>query len=288
MSILKVEKLNKTYEKFQLRDVSFQINKGYIMGFIGANGAGKTTTLKCILNMVKANSGNVSVFGEDFYENEVKYKSEIGVMFGGSDFYPNVKLKKLTDVVKRFYDNWDEGIYQGYMKRFKLDDEKKVRELSDGMRVKYSLVLALSHKAKLFILDEPTSGLDPVARDNILELFQELIEDGEKSILFSTHITSDLEKCADYITYINNGKIIASATKDDLIESYRMVKGTNAQLDNVKSDMIAYKINAFGFSGLIETQKIFNESGLDVSAPSLEEIMIYHAKKENDNEEFNI
>jgi len=219
MSMLAVKDLNKRYEKFHLKDVSFSLDKGYIMGFIGANGAGKTTTLKSILNMVKADSGKVTMFGEDFYENEIEHKQKIGFMFGGTDYYSNSELKKITDVFKRFYANWDDAVYEGYMKRFKLDRNKKLRELSHGMRVKYSLVFALSHGAEILILDEPTSGLDPVARDDLLELFQELVEDGEKSILFSTHITSDLEKCADYITFINNGEIIESTSKDDLITS---------------------------------------------------------------------
>ena len=145
-----------------------------------------------------------------------------------------------------FNPHWDDDLYRGYMKRFSLDENKKVAELSSGMRVKYSLTLALSHRARLLILDEPTSGLDPVARDNLLELFQELIEDGKRSILFSTHITSDLEKCADYITYIENGCIIESRTKDDLIAAYRLVKGTQDQLQGQASSLIAYKVNAFG------------------------------------------
>lgn len=284
MSILTVKKINKKYEKFHLKDVSFELEKGYIMGFIGSNGAGKTTTLKCILNMVQKNSGRVSVLGQDFSQNEIALKQQIGFMFGGVDYYAKKKLCAITDVVKRFYTNWDDAVYQDYMRKFVLDEDKKVEELSHGMRVKYSLALALSHHATLFLLDEPTSGLDPVARDELLEIFQELIEDGNRSILFSTHITSDLEKCADYITYIENGKIIASRTKDDLVGSYKVVKGTKEQLEWLKPSLISYKTNAFGFSGLIKTQDL--KDGLDIAAepPNLEEIMIYHAKKEAQNE----
>ena len=284
MDMLKVTKLNKRYEKFHLKDVSFTLDKGYIMGFIGSNGAGKTTTLKCILDMVQKDSGQVSVLGEDFVGNEIALKQQIGFMFGGVDYYSKKKLKIITDVVKRFYTNWDENVYQDFMSKFALEEDKKVEELSHGMRVKYSLVLALSHHATLFLLDEPTSGLDPVARDELLEVFQELIEDGNRSILFSTHITSDLEKCADYITYIEDGKIIASQTKDDLIDSYKIVKGTLEQLEWLKSSLISYKTNAFGFSGLIKTEDLKEDTGVSAESPNLEEIMIYHAKKEAQNE----
>lgn len=284
MSILTVEGLHKRYPTFHLNDVSFTMEPGYIMGFIGANGAGKTTTLKSILNLVQKDAGKVSVLGKDFTQNEISLKQEIGYMFGGVDYYAKTKIKKITDVVRRFYTNWDEARYREYLKRFSLDENKKVAELSSGMRIKFSLTLALSHHARLLILDEPTSGLDPVARDDLLELFQELIEDGERSILFSTHITSDLEKCADYITYIENGRIIESRTKDDLIAAYRLVKGTQNQLQESADRLIAYKTHAFGFTGLIRTADLREGSGLTVEPPTLEEIMIYHAKKEAENE----
>ena len=197
------------------------------------------------------------------------------------DYYPKAKLKTLTSVVSKFYENWDDEVYFHYLNKFGLDENKRVSELSSGMKIKYSLTLSLSHHAKLYILDEPTSGLDPVARDELLELFQELVEDGQKSILFSTHITSDLEKCADYITYIKNGQIIASDTKDDLINSFRLVKGSNDKLEMIKQSLISHKTNSFGFSGLIKTENLASNTDLNISPPTLEEIMIYHEKKEN-------
>lgn len=284
MSILTVEGLHKRYPAFHLDDVTFTLEPGYIMGFIGANGAGKTTTLKCILNLVQKDAGKVTVLGQDFTRNEMSLKQEIGYMFGGVDYYAKTRIESITDVTRRFYSHWDDDLYRGFMKRFSLDENKKVSELSSGMRIKFSLTLALSHHAKLLLLDEPTSGLDPVARDDLLELFQELIEDGERSILFSTHITSDLEKCADYITYIQNGRIIESRAKDDLIAAYRVVKGTQDQLPGVASRLIACKAHAFGFTGLMKTTELTKDSALSVEAPTLEEIMIYHAKKEADYE----
>lgn len=280
MEILSVKNLNKRYETFELKDVSFTLDSGYIMGFIGSNGAGKTTTLKSILNLVRKDSGDVSVFGKDFTQNEIELKQEIGFIFGGVDYYLKGRIKDITDVVRRFYPNWEESTYAANMKRFAIDENKKVAELSNGMRVKYSLALALSHNAKLLILDEPTSGLDPVARDNILELFQELIERGDRSILFSTHITSDLEKCADYITYIQNGRIIESCAKDDLIASYSLVQGNKNQLALLKPSLISFKEHAFGFTGLVRAESLKAPAGLAVEPPSIEDIMIYHEKRE--------
>ena len=286
MLALEVKGLNKRYKKFRLNDVSFELQKGYIMGFIGMNGAGKTTTLKSILNMIQLESGDIKVFGKDFATNELELKQDIGYAFGGVNFYTKKKVKQVTDTVKRFYMNWDQQTYEMYLKRFQLDPEKKLSELSEGMKIKYNITLALSHNAKLFILDEPTSGLDPVARDNLLELFQELVEDGERSILFSTHITTDLEKCADYITYINNGQIISTGSIDDFINGYRLLSGTNEQLEKVQNTMLSYKTNSFGFSGLIKTDLVPVTDSSDrfaIEKPNLEEIMIYYAKREEQN-----
>ena len=286
MEMLSIQNLNKKYETFALKNVSFTLEKGYIMGFIGRNGAGKTTTLKTMLNLVHADSGSAFVFGKEFVANEFAIKQKIAFMFGGATFYPKKKLKTITSVIKRFYEEWDDEAYERYMKRFDLDTNKRVEQLSEGMKVKYDLALALSHNAQLLILDEPTSGLDPVSRDDLLELFQELIEDGEKSILFSTQITSDLEKCADFITYIKNGEIVASTDKDDFIGSYKIVKGTGEQLtEGLMHRLIGYKKNAFGFTGLIATEKLPVCDGLEVSAPDIESIMIYF-EKEQKNEKF--
>lgn len=279
MIALEVKDLNKKYQDFQLKNVSFQLEKGYIMGFIGANGSGKTTTIKSILNMVHVESGEVHIMGKNMIEHELELKQDIGFAFGSIDFYSRSKIKRLTDVIKKFYKNWDNETYNNYLRRFKLDENKKIIDLSTGMKVKYSLALALSHGAKLIILDEPTSGLDPVARDDLLDIFQELVVDGEISILFSTHITSDLEKCADFITFIENGQIIHSAEKEELKESYLLLNGNGNQLDQVKEKLISYKINSFGFTGLIHSSDFDSSSDIKVTTPSLEEVMIYFVKK---------
>lgn len=280
MLALDIRNVTKTYPNFQIKDVSFQLEQGYIMGFIGANGAGKTTTIKSILNMIQIDSGEIFVMGKNIAENEIALKQEIGCAFGDVDFYTRSKIKTLTSITKRFYPNWNDETYYTYLKRFKLDENKKIAELSTGMRVKYNLALALSHGAKLLVLDEPTSGLDPVSRDDLLDLFLELIADGEFSILFSTHITSDLEKCADFITFIEDGRIVASSEKHDFMESYRLLSGSADQLREVKEQLIAYKINAFGFTGLIHAKDFDPSSNLKAATPSLEEIMVYFAKKE--------
>lgn len=222
--MLVVQNLSKRYPGFLLDNVSFHLKPGRIMGLIGRNGAGKTTTLKSILNLVKPDNGTVTMFGRDFYTNEESCKQQIGVVLGGIDFYSHKKLTHITAVTKRFYQEWDEDAYQKYLKMFSLDPEKRVKELSAGMQVKFMVALALSHNAKLLIFDEPTSGLDPVSRDDLLNLFRQLVKDGSRSILYSTHITSDLEKCADDITYIKDGKLLRSAEKSQFIESFQFLK----------------------------------------------------------------
>lgn len=281
MLALDIKKLSKKYEHFHLRDVSFQLEKGYIMGFIGANGAGKTTTIKSILNLIHVDSGEIHIFGKNMTDHEVELKQEIGSAFGDINFYTRNTIKTLTNVIKTFYRNWDDETYYKYLKKFELIEDKKIAELSTGMKVKYSLTLALSHGAKLLILDEPTSGLDPVARDSLLDVFRELVADGEISILFSTHITSDLEKCADFITYIHNGKIINSAEKEEFIDGYRLLNGTKEQLDTIKDQLISYKSNSFGFTGLVHTKDFDPSLEIKATVPNLEEIMIYCSKKED-------
>ncbi len=224
MNMLSVQGLSKHYPGFALRNITFSLPQGKIMGLIGKNGAGKTTTLKSMLNLVRPDSGEIEMFRCDFMENEESCKQNIGVVFGEIDFYKHKKLDAITAVTKRFYRNWDEKAYQKYLREFALDPQKRVKELSSGMKVKYMLALALSHNARLLILDEPTSGLDPVSRDDLLGLFRQLVKDGERSILFSTQITSDLEKCADEITYIKDGKLLKSGAKLVFLKSFQTLK----------------------------------------------------------------
>ena len=214
MSIVQVRGLNKTYPSFKLKNVSFDIDEGRITGFIGRNGAGKTTTIKSMLNLVHPDSGEIVYFGKPLRENENEIKQLIGYSTGSVNWYPRKKLRDIVSVVQNCYDTWDEEAYRKYLALFSLDENKAAVELSEGMKVKCNLLLALSHNAKVLILDEPTSGLDPFARDELLELFTELKGHGV-AVFFSTHIISDIEKCADDIVYISKGEIAAALPKDD-------------------------------------------------------------------------
>ena len=221
MNVLEVQGLTKRYPAFTLDHVSFTVPQGAVMGFIGRNGAGKSTTLKSILGMVHPDEGAVRVFGMDYAANEAAIRRELGVVLGGIDFYPKKKLGVITDVTRRFYDNWDEEKYRHYLQLFALDESKRVDQLSSGMKVKYMIALALSHSARLLILDEPTSGLDPVSRDELTELLGRIVADGTRSVLFSTHITSDLEKCATHIAFIKDGVMQYSGAIGDFRVQYR-------------------------------------------------------------------
>lgn len=223
-AVLSVQSINKHYPGFALENVSFSLAPNRIMGLIGKNGAGKSTTLKAILNMVSPESGNVTMFQKNFYQYEKECKQRIGVVFGGIDFYPLKKLSTITAVTQKFYTDWDEEQYQKYIKRFALNESKKFKELSNGMKVKYLLALALSHHAELLILDEPTSGLDPVSLEELLHIFRQIVKNEKCSILFSTHITSDLDRCTDDITYIQNGRVLQSADKDTFLRSFEHLK----------------------------------------------------------------
>ena len=233
MKVLNVSRITKVYPSFKLCEVSFGVEKDTIMGLIGRNGAGKSTILKSILNIVYADSGTVTFFDMDMKQNESEIKQRIGYAGGTVDFFKKRKIRDIIAVTKCFYKDWDEKAYQKYMKLFELSEEKTPSELSQGMKVKLNLVMALSHKAELLILDEPTSGLDPVSREEILMIFKYLKSQGV-SILFSTHITSDLEKCADEITYIREGEIVYSGSLDGFMQGQ--------SLDDV---MMEYEKEAF-------------------------------------------
>lgn len=229
MTPLEVRSLCKSYPSFRLRDVSFSLEPGKITGFIGRNGAGKSTTLKALLGLVHPESGEVLFFGRDRRTAEAEVKRRVGFVAGGADFYPRKTLRIISEVTRGFYPEWDEGTYRTLLGRFGLDECKTPSQLSEGMKVKYSLALALSHRAELLILDEPTSGLDPVSRDELLDLFMDLSAGGT-TILFSTHITEDLDKCADRILYIRDGAIRADGALPEFIGGYRLAERAGTEL----------------------------------------------------------
>ncbi len=278
--MLEVKNLCKSYPTFKLDNVGFTLPDGMIMGFIGQNGAGKTTTLKCIMRAVVADSGEVFVDGRDMKTHEAENKQAISFTLGAFNYYRNEKLKKIADTYRTFYSKWNDQSFLEYCKKFKLVLDKRVKELSAGMKVKFALALAMSHDAKTFIFDEPTSGLDPIARDELLDVFREIVYEGDKSILFSTHITSDLEKCADYILFIRDGKIVVNMPKDQLLESHVVLKGSVEQLDEIKHKVVAYKQHSFGFTALAKRENFSSTSEFVTEKPTLDDIMVYYNKEE--------
>ena len=219
MNVLEVRGLRKSYPGFCLQDVSFSVGQGRITGFIGRNGAGKTTTIKSILNLVHPDGGEIRFFGMPLPGHEAEIKKRIGYSTGTVSWYPRKKIRDLVGIVRHFYETWDDGAYRKYLSLFDLNEDKTPLELSEGMKVKLNLLIALSHRAEILILDEPTSGLDPFSRDELLGLFAELREHGV-AIFFSTHNTSDLEKCADDIVYISHGEIVSAMPKTDFTAEY--------------------------------------------------------------------
>jgi len=285
-NILELKKVCKHYPKFDLKDVSFSIPYGSIMGFIGRNGAGKTTTLKGLMKMIHFNSGEVFVFGKNMEEQEKEIKQNIGFTLSELTYYPNKKIKTIVDVTSRFYPNFSYEKFNKCCELFNLDINKKLEELSSGMKVKYSLAVALSSGAKLLILDEPTSGLDPISRDEILDIFKDIVKDKSRAILFSTHITSDLDKCASDITYIHKGEIIFSGSKDELLNKYILINGKSSELEQIKDFVVSYKDKDGVFEALIESYNKDKIKGFKNKVPDLEEIMIFIERKDSFNEEF--
>ena len=287
--ILKLEKVDKSYPSFHLKEVSFKVKPGQIMGFIGRNGAGKTTTLKCIMNLVHYEGGEISAFEKDMTKNELENKQRIGFALSELNYYPNKTIRQLMDVTKRFYKQFDEHKFEEACRLFNLNIDKKLEELSSGMKVKYSVAIALSHHAELLILDEPTSGLDPVSRDEILDIFRQLVKKEDRAILFSTHITSDLDKCASDITYIHDGEIIYSGTKKEFINSYLFVKDKTSNKE-LLNEYIAYKEFDDRIEGLISADKkeAFIKNKIEPQEPDLEQIMVYLERSKDGNESFDL
>jgi len=279
-SILEVNSLTKTFKAFTIDSISFSLPAGAIMGFVGQNGAGKTTTIRLILNMLKRDSGGIKVFGLDNISNEMEIKQNLGVIFDDLFFIETWKIKDIEDIIKEFYNLWDSKLFRQYLDKFNLPFDKRIKDLSRGMKIKLMLAAAMSHDAKLLILDEPTSGLDPVARNELLNIFKEYVSNGERSILFSTHITSDLEKAADYITLIDNGRLFYSGNTRDLINSYLIVRGSPDILtDKLEKSIIGLTINQSVFVGMIKSSTLQNIPKEIVSGiPSIDEILIYISK----------
>lgn len=281
-NILEAKNLCKKYNQFELKNVNLTLPKGMIMGLIGENGAGKTTTIKSILNLTNS-TGEINIFGLNVKKYDKKIKQDIGVVLNENFFSEYLNPKDINKIVKNIYKNWDEKLYFKYLEDFKLPQNKISKEFSSGMKMKLKIAVALAHHPKLLILDEPTSGLDPVARSEILDIFQDFIQNGENSIFVSSHITSDLEHIADYITFINDGKIVLSKTRDELLEEYGIVKCSKAEFEKInKKDYVKYKVNRYEYDVLVENKSEFKRK-YDfnvIDKPTLEDIMLIYIKGE--------
>lgn len=282
-NILEVKNLSKKYNNFELKNIKFDLPKGMIMGLIGENGAGKSTTIKSILNLINTNSGEIKIFGLNNKKNEKKIKEEIGVVLDDSFLSETLTPVDINKIMKNIYRNWDEKLYFKYLEDFKLPKDKKTKEFSSGMKMKLKIAIAISHHPKLLILDEPTSGLDPVARNDILDIFQDFIQDEEHGILVSSHITSDLEHIADYITFISQGEIIFTKTRDELLDNYGIVKCSENEFKKINNiDYLKYKKSKYEYDVLVENKLEFKRK-YDIQVidkPSIEDIMLIYIKGE--------
>jgi ABC-type multidrug transport system, ATPase component len=281
---IEIKDLSKRFDRFQLKNLNLTLPKGSIMGFIGENGAGKTTTIKLMLNQLRADSGSIRILGFDHIKEEKKLKSDIGVVFDESYFHEMIKPKDISKIMSRIYSTWDEELFEDYLKSFRLPADKRTKDLSRGMKMKLSIATALAHHPKLLILDEATSGLDPVIRNEILDLFLEFIQDEEHSILFSSHITSDLEKVADYVTFLHEGEIIFSESKDELLYNYGMLVCGAADFAAVdRGDIIGHRQSRFGHEILVRKKEEMKQKykGLTIDNVSLEDIMLFYVKGED-------
>lgn len=280
-NVLELKNVIKNYKYFSLKDITFNLPKGMVMGLIGPNGAGKTTLIKSIMGLLKVNSGDIKVFNKNIKDNEIFIKDKIGFVYDDCYAFEEFSLEENKKIISSFYSKWNEEKYKNYIKIFNLNSKKKLKELSKGQKMRFSLAIALSHSSELLILDEPTSGLDPVFRSELLDILFNLIGEEEISILYSTHITNDLEKLADYITFINDGKLQFSIEKDTLLDNHFLVKGPLDILDkSIESKFIGVKRNKYNFEALTDNKICVKELGDKVilEKANLDDIIVYYSK----------
>lgn len=279
-NIIEIKNLNKTYPSFKLDNINLIIPKGSIVGLVGQNGAGKTTLIKLLLEIIHKDSGEIRIFDNDKIS---EVKKDIGVVLDESFFPEILKINDIKTIMKNIYPNWDNDLFEQYLKRFKLTNNQPLKELSKGMRKKLEIITALSHHPHLLILDEPTSGLDPIVRNEILDIFREFIENGENSILFSSHITSDLENIADYIIFINEGKIVFDKTSDEIISNYGIIKCSAADYMKIdKEDILSMIKDKYSYQVLVSNRKKYQDKKLKlvVDKAKIEDIMLIMVKGE--------
>lgn len=280
---IKVKNLKKKYEGFELKNISFEIPEGSIVGLIGENGAGKTTTIKSILNIIRS-EGEIQVFGKDIKQNEKEIKSKLGVVLDDSFLSEYLTPKKINSIMKNFYNTWDKKLFENYIKIFKLPENKMIKDFSSGMKMKLKIATAISHKPQILILDEPTSGLDPIVRNEILDIFRQFIaEDETRSILISTHITTDLEHIYDYIMFIKNGEITLNLPTSEILENYGIVKCDEKDFSKIsKEDYDYYRKEKYQYEVLVKNKKMIKSKyGIStIDKASIEDIMLFYIKGE--------
>jgi len=280
---IEVKGLNKKYKNFKLNNVSFNIPKGRIVGFIGQNGAGKSTTINAILNLVEKDSGDIKLFGMDYSKNSMIIKENIGVVFDDFNFHDILNVKELDNIFKRLYSKWDAILYNNYVNSFGLPKNQNIGTFSKGMKMKLGVIIALAQKPKLLIMDEATTGLDVGARNDILDLLLEFIQDEEHTVFFSSHITNDLEKIADYILIIHDGEIIIYDEKDKIIENFGILKSKKTDFEKIDSeDIVAFRRNEFSYECLVSNkEKIQNKyPKMIVDNATLDDILLFYIKGE--------
>lgn len=279
---IEITNLTKCYDGFKLDNVSFSVPKGCVMGFIGQNGAGKTTTIRALLNITKADSGTIKLLGMDHIKDEYAIKEQLAAVFDELPFPESFTANQVNTMFKGLYANWNEETYFRYLDRFQLPRKKKLKKFSKGMKMKLQIATALSHGAKLLIMDEATTGLDPIVRNEILDIFREYIQDENHSILMSSHITSDLEKIADCVTFIDKGRILLTGYKDDILDTHALMKCTKAELESIPSQAyISARVNDFGADIMVSDAAAAkkNYPTLTFDSTSLEEIMLFYVNR---------
>ena len=282
-NILEVKGLTKDYGDFVLDKLTFTVPKGVIMGLIGENGAGKSTTINCILNEISKTDGNIEIFGKDYLSEEIEIKDKIGVVFDENHFPDIFTPNEIGTYMSGIYSKWERNTYVNYLSKFELPADKRVKDFSKGMKVKLAFAVALSHKAELLILDEATSGLDPIIRDDILDILIDFVQDENHSVLVSSHIISDLEKVADYITFIHKGKLVFTHSKDELVDNYGVMSCAAMVFDNLdKSEIIAYRKEDYQYKVLVKDRHIAEKKypKAIVVPAAIEEIMLFYVKGE--------
>lgn len=280
---IEIKNLTKKYPGFTLDNISFNVPKGSIMGFIGQNGSGKTTTIRALLNIIKTDGGSINMLGMNLYEKEYEIKEQLAAVFDELPFYDGFTAKSLATMFEGLYGNWNKEQYYAYLERFRLPLKKPIGKFSKGMKMKLQIATALSHGAKLLIMDEATTGLDPVVRNEILDIFREYLANEDTSILMSSHITSDLDKIADSVTFIDNGKLLLTGYKDEILENHGICKCSKDDFKEVAAeDYISARINDFGVDFLVSDKAACKQkySGLLIENTNLEEIMLFYVNKE--------